>query len=156
MAKAYSRTNDKLTWRSLDPEQHERTCGYWYLVKQDNYAHTAFRTREAFLAWAALYNLTVDADAVPLAGTYAYGRISGQYRRTAHIGVARNTHVAGDYVGGYDEFFALEGDRIRLTDNGEITLGIVTTDADGIRNVHHLNCNMRDRPKFERSGVQVF
>jgi len=140
---AYQRTYNSLSWCSLDRQQHEKTCGYWYVLQEHHGPHTAFRTREEFLAWAALYRLDLDADAVPQIGTHAYGRLSGQYRRTSHLS--------------YDEFFAIDGERIRLMDNGEVTLGLVANDADGTRNVHHLNCNMCDRPKFERgAGPQVF
>ena len=146
---AHTQTFKSLHWTSLDPEQHAKTCGYWYIITAYGGApHTAFATRDAFLAWAARLGLAVDADTVPHAGTWSHGRIAGDYCRASHIG----TRAVGsiEYVGGYDEFWALQGPRVRVMDNGDVTTGIITTDADGKRTLHHLNPNMRDRPVFPR------
>lgn len=152
---AYTQPYKNLSWCSLTQEQHAKTCGYWYTVMSSGTSHTAFATRESFLSWAGRLGLTVDAAVIPLAGTHGYGAIGGEYRRASHIG----THADGDplsaYVGGYDEFFALRGERIRCMDNADVTLGIITVDDDGVRTLHHLNCNMRDRPVFPRDRSTI-
>jgi hypothetical protein len=61
--------------------------------------------------------------------------VKGAYRVTSHLS--------------YDEFFSLRGPRIRHMDNSDYTLGILVKDADGVVNLHHLNCNLLDRPVFE-------
>jgi len=153
----YTRTYSSLSWASLDPSQHAKTCGYWYVVHSSAISHTAFRTREAFLAWVAGLGLSVDEQAIPQAGTWAYGRINGEYNRASHVGVADESDPSRfSYVGGYDEFFALRGPRVRMVDNGRTTTGIITTDEGGIKTIHHLNCNMGDRPDFPHNQGTVF
>ena len=41
----YKQTYDSLHATTLDPEQHKRTCGYWFIVTNGAMAHTAFATR---------------------------------------------------------------------------------------------------------------
>jgi hypothetical protein len=40
-------------------------------------------------------------------------------------------------------------------DNADYTLGILETDEDGVVNLHHLNCNLRDRPVFEPAASRA-
>jgi hypothetical protein len=49
-----------------------------------------------------------------------------------------------------EEFDALSNviGEVRQLDNAEYTLGKVTQDADGVRTVHYLNCNVHDRVRF--------
>jgi hypothetical protein len=49
----------------------------------------------------------------------------------------------------YDEFYALDGERSRDLSNGDWTLAIITKDEQGIKTVHTLNPNCRDRPVFD-------
>ena len=150
---AYSQSFNSLRWCSLDADQHAKTCGYWYVITDGAMSHTAFRTRESFLSWASRLGLDVESDTVPQAGVFAHGKINGTYRRALHIGAHAENSL--EYVGGYDEFFALKGPRIRAMDNGDVTVGIITSDDDGFRTLHVLNPNMRDRPILTRDHSTI-
>jgi len=137
----YTQLYERLYWCSLDRDAHARTCGYWYTVTSYGATpHTAFRTRAALMRWLDDRGLTVQGE-VPQAGTHAHGTIDGSYRRSSHMS--------------YDEFYAVDGLRTRVMDNGDYTLGIISTDADGLRTVHHLNPNRRDRPAFDHRASQA-
>lgn len=119
---------------SLTKEQHAQTCGYWYLVQTACRAHTAFHSREHLLTWLEDRGLVLTGEPA-MAPEHSVVTAEGRYRRTSHMS--------------YDAFFSLPGKRVRLLDNGDYTLGIITYDEDGVATEHHLNCNMRDRPIFE-------
>lgn len=126
-----TRTYNNLTFASITPEQHARTCGYWYLVQQNHTPYTAFATLEAFYRWAGERGLSVDESKIPAKGQHSYQQISGSFREACHM----------DPVA----FNAIEGDETRQLDNGSYTAGKITTDADGLRTVHYLNCNVKER-----------
>lgn len=138
---AYTQLYEYLHWCALDPDARARTCGYWYtMTSYGATPHTAFRTRPAFMRWLEDRNLSVRGE-VPEPGNYAHGSIDGSYRRASHMS--------------YDEFYAIDGLRTRVLDNADYTLGIVSTDPDGLRTVHHLNPNCRDRPDFDYRASQA-
>ncbi len=116
-----------------------KTCGYWYLVTTDATSHTAFATLDGLMNWLNDRGLVLEGT-LPERGTHAVLRIAGSYRTTSHLS--------------YDDFYRLEGGRIRHLDNGDYTLGVVTEDEDGVRNVHYLNCNLLDRPVFDYLASQ--
>lgn len=112
---------------ALSPEQAARTCGpYPFVCQHQGMAFTAFLSVADRDEWLRMRGLTLDGTTV--AGAYA-----------------ERMHWS------YDEFYALTGDRIRVMSNGDFTLGIVTTDAEGMRTVHTLNPNCRERPVFPHS-----
>jgi len=125
---------DNLRVTSLTEEQHLKTCGYWYLVTSRSMSHTAFKDRENLLQWMEERCLTLKGE-LAMAGTNSTVQIAGAYRRTSHMS--------------YDEFYSLEGTRVRIVDNGDYTLGIICVDDDHFANVHHLNCNLSDRLIFD-------
>jgi hypothetical protein len=127
MTNAYTQTFDRLTICALDREQHERTCGYWYTVQSRMTAHTAFATKAQAMRWLERLGLTI-AQELPDAGTHGFQPIIGAYRRSSHMDVA--------------EFEALRGELVPCLDNAQYTKGVITEDADGIRTLHHLNCNV--------------
>ncbi|EHK77704.1 hypothetical protein SM0020_12290 [Sinorhizobium meliloti CCNWSX0020] len=122
----YTQTFDRLTICALDPEQHERTCGYWYVVQNMHGPHTAFRTKAQAMRWLERLGLTIERE-LPEAGQHDFQWIKGGYRRSSHMDVAA--------------FAALQGVEVPCLDNAQYTKGVITTDADGIRTLHHLNCN---------------
>jgi len=137
----YTQTYERLHWCALTPEARERTCGYWYTVTSNGATpHTAFRTRAALMRWLDDRGLTVEGE-IPEPGNYAHGPIIGSYRRASHLS--------------YDRFYDVEGLRTRVMDNADYTLGIISTDADGLRTIHHLNPNCRDRPIFDYRSSQA-
>lgn len=114
---------------------HERTCGYWYLVHCDwATSHTAFAQREHFLTWLEHLGLSLEAP-IPEHGQHSGQKIVGSYRTAAHMS--------------YDAFYALQGLQVRTMSNGRYTLGIITTDTDGIRTLHTLNPNCHYRPEYD-------
>lgn len=120
---------------SLNKEQHERTCGYWYTVTTDYAtAHTAFETKEHLLSWMADLGLSIKEE-LPEAGQWSSQRIIGQYSR----------NMTMDYT----EFDNLQPILTRPTmDNGDYTLGKIT-ETNGVRTVHVLNCNRHDRVIYD-------
>lgn len=117
----------------LSPEHHQRTCGYWYTVTNHATSHTAFATREHLDCWLAERGLHLVAD---ITAEGSYSRIAGGYRRAVHILPPA-------------EFEQLAGLRTRALGNGDYTLAIISTDADGQRTEHTLNCNVPGRPTFD-------
>lgn len=131
---AYVQTYTDFHLCALDPEQHERTCNYWYTARTyGGTPHTAFTTRAQALRWLERLGLSIDGE-LPEAGTHAVFQVSGTYRRASHL----------DPV----EFDRIEGRPVLCLDNARYTLGKITHDADGIRTLHHLNCNVT-RPEFD-------
>jgi len=126
---------NKLTFISITPEQHARTCGYWYLVRQNHGPYKAFATLGAFYRWAEERGLSVDADKIPVRGEFSYQPIVGEFREERYMDS--------------NAFEAIQGSETRQLDNAAYTLGKITTDADGVRTVHYLNCNVRTRPVFD-------
>lgn len=126
---------DQLRINCLTPDWHERTCGYWYTVTQGPYAHTAFATKAGLERWMKERGLE-PAEALPeTRGEYATTPIVGAYREVMHAS--------------YGEFYSLQGEHTRTLSNGRYTLAIVTKDEDGIRTVHTLNPNCRERPEYD-------
>lgn len=132
----YVKTFSQLHLACLDQESHARTCGYWYLISANGCSCTAFAQRESLFRWAEERGLTLPGD-IPAPGNRAFFSIDGAYRDALHL----------------DEqaFYALEGERTRGLQNGDWTLAIVTTDEDGLRTVHKLNPNVKDRPIYDAS-----
>ena len=117
----------------LTPEQHARTCGYWFTVTESATPHTAFATREGLDTWMRLRGLELDQD-LPHEGS---ARILGTYRERCYMDPA--------------QFEAVDSGRLfRTLDNAEYTLGKITEDADGVRVVHYVNVNS-SRVKFDYS-----
>ncbi|WP_372395283.1 hypothetical protein ABMY26_06655 (plasmid) [Azospirillum sp. HJ39] len=126
---------------ALNEEQHGRTCDYWYTVTTHGFTpHTAFRRKAALIRWLDERGLTVDGD-IPEPGTWGYFKITGTYRTAMHWS--------------YDEFFGLQGEETKVLSNGRYTLGIITTDDDGVKVVHNLNPNCRHRPEFDYRTCEI-
>lgn len=125
---------------SLIAEQHRKTCGYWYLVTAMNRSHTAFAKRDHLLQWLQDRGLWLTGELAP-SGEFSVVTVDGVYRRTSHVS--------------YDEFYSLDGRRVRVLDNADYTLGIIVDDADGVANVHLLNCNLRDRLVFDYQASRI-
>jgi hypothetical protein len=135
---AHTHEYTRLGVHVLTPESAQKTCGpYWYAVEYRGMAHTAFRKREHFLQWLEQFGLSLDSE-LGAEGTGDWISISGSYRVTAHCS--------------YDALFLLEGKRVRHLDNGDYTLGVLERDDDGVVNLHHLNCNLLDRPVFDSAA----
>ena len=106
-----------LSLSTLTQEQHERTCGYWYIVEDYHSPHTAFRTREALLRWLDDRNIKLTKD-LPAHGEHSYQHLDGQY--------------ATRYVGGLSDIQGRIEDNIMVLHNAEYTVGYVTHE-DGFR-----------------------
>lgn len=125
---------------SLTAEQHKNTCGYWYVVTSASTPHTAFADRDHLIKWMESLGLSLLGE-LSMAGTQSTVDIHGTYLRTSHLS--------------YDAFYSLDGKRVRVCDNSDYTLGIITEDDNGISELHHLNCNLRDRLVFDYSASRA-
>ena len=131
---------------ALNAEQHARTCGYWYLVQVRFSPHTAFATRSGLERWLDERGLSCEIPTAVQPEDYGKGILNwcavvGSYRRYSHMS--------------YDEFYALPVfARTKVLDNGAYTIGIITNDDDGVRTVHHMNCNCHDRIEYEYTAAR--
>lgn len=125
----YTQIYENLFLHSLNKQQHEKTCGYWYTVTQHGAtAHTAFYTREQALRWLEDRGLTIN-EILNFQGDPGIFEIQGKYKKTSHQDI--NT------------FYNLDGKHIHILDNAQYTLGIITEDQDNIKDVNYLNCNIQ-------------
>ncbi|MBF7012555.1 hypothetical protein QUC32_23180 [Novosphingobium resinovorum] len=131
---AFTQTYDRLHVACLTKDQHRQTCGYWYTVTSNSTPHTAFRTPAALLRWLEDRGLSLASPLPEDCGVHASISIDGAYRTASHMS--------------YDEFYRTGGFHTRLMDNARYTRAIISEDADGLRTVHHLNCNCRERPAY--------
>lgn len=141
----YVETYDRLTVTQVDEPNRERFGGgYTYIVQTRNMAHVAFHKRTSLNLWLKERGLRlaeelVDADgwdSTTLEMADPDGHFTGSYR-IAH------------YVAPVDEFLKLEGELVWQMDNSDYTRAVITRDLDGIRTVHVLNCNVKDRPVLD-------
>lgn len=136
---AYTRTMENMYLSALSDDQHARTCGYWYTVTTyGGTPLTAFRTKAACLAWLERFGLTIDG-ALPDPSKTGGFRVTGSFARISHMEP--------------DALDTIEGRPTLCMDNGAYTLGIVETDADGVRVLHHLNCNV-PRKTFDHAAAR--
>lgn len=126
-------THNNLHACRLNRESHLRTCGYWYTVTSGATAHTAFTTRAGLDRWLLERGLRLTG---PLDAEPSHCAIAGEYRTESHLGDA-------------DVFPELVGDHTRTLSNGDYVVAVITTDEDGVRTVHTLNPNVRDRRTFD-------
>lgn len=131
---------ESLTLTSLTKEQHERTCGYWYLVQERHGSHTAFRTAAAVFRWLEDRCLEMTKE-LPEHGEHSYQEIKGSY----------GTRYLGDRLS-IDES-AVES-MVMVLNNAEYTIGYVTHE-DGIRVV---NIVSRGNPRvtFDYATAQSY
>jgi len=139
----YAKAYGNLRVTSLTLEQRLETCGYWYTITtDDSMAHTAFATERGLLRWLDERGLSLTKP-LPPRGAPSSQMIHGQYTQS-------DTFDLEDF-----EQLLKEGHpKIKVLDNGEYTLGVVTTDARGGKTVHHLNCNIRLRPKYNHAQTR--
>lgn len=130
------RTHSGLHVTSLNEEQHERTCGYWYTVTVGAMAHTAFATRDGLMRWLTERGLTLKFG-LPATKTFGSSPVVGTYHERSYLDDA-------------DEFGLLRPVlATAVMSNGDYTLGLITEDAEGVRTVHSLNPNVKSRYVFE-------
>jgi hypothetical protein len=148
----YTQTFDKLFATSLTPEQHERTCGYWFTVTNGAVAHTAFATRAGLDRWMTERGLTLENE-LPEAGTWGTTRVLYGYRSALH-GESLSDDLADGM--GPGDFYSLQPVMATAAmSNGAYTLAFIT-EEDGIRTVHTLNCNVRSRVVFDRKHTAAW
>lgn len=129
-------TFDNLTLISLDETGHQRTCNYWYLVQHQTRAHTAFETAAGLYRWMDERGLTLAGE-LPAHGIFGVLKINGSYRQESHL------HDA-------DVFPTLETVcESKTMSNGDYVVAKITRDANGVRCVHTLNPNVKDRQVFD-------
>jgi hypothetical protein len=146
---------------SLDPEQHAKTCGYWYVVRTVHFPHTAFRTRTGLERWLAERALALSQP-LPVHGTWSTQTLVGTYR----LDVMLDRQDLADHDFATDG--ALAAPRTlaawqaltpvlttRDVSNGSFTEAKITLDGDGIRTVHILNPNVHSRVVYDYIESQI-
>lgn len=129
---------------ALTPEQHERTCNYWYTVTCGASAHTAFTTKAGLLRWLAERGLSLPAELPAERGTFASMPVTGEYYAASH-GEFSPTDAAPYRMVADDEWHDLVPVVITAAmSNGRWTLAKIT-ETEGVRTVHTLNCNVKSR-----------
>jgi hypothetical protein len=127
-------------WLScLDPESHERHQGYWYTITSGSFAHTAFHMKGALLQWLDERGLKLSEPLPPKRGVYKSMRIKGEYRVASYLNVEAFLKIKPVL-------------KIAQMDNGHYTLGKVT-EENGVRTIHHLNCNIKQRIEFPYKDI---
>lgn len=115
----------------LTPEQHGRTCGYWFTVTDHSTAHTAFRTKDQLMRWLEERNIELTSPLVAH-GEHSYQQLKGEFNTEMHMS--------------YDKFYSLPSIReTRCMSNGNETLALITEDENGIRTIHSMNVNCKYR-----------
>lgn len=136
-------TNKRLSVARITQSRHLQTCGYWLLVQEDGRSHTAFATLAGLLQWAQERGLTIPIM-LPREGRHddlsddrhAWTPIIGAYREQMHMDES--------------EFDAIKPMlETRTLSNGDYVVAKITLDSDGIRTVHTLNPNVRNRHVYE-------
>ena len=119
------RIYDKLRLCQLDPEQSKARLDYWFTVTHGSMSHTAFRTQEALMLWLEERGLKLTEELAEH-GEWKPQKIEGRYVSHMHHN--------------YTEFYGLKDDaeEVRKLSNGSYTLGLITTDAEGIKTVNYL------------------
>lgn len=140
---------------ALTPEWHERTCNYWYTVTTyGGTAHTAFTTKAGLLRWLDERGLTLGGDLPEERGEYATMPVIGEYYTSSH-GEFSPTDENPYRMVADAEFYALEPVVTTATlSNGAYTLALIT-EQDGVRTVHTLNPNVRDRITYDHASMRA-
>lgn len=125
-----------LTVCKLTPEQHERTCGYWYVVTSGAMPHTAFATRAGLNRYMRERGLELAKSLSDVRDEHDVSPINGFYRTESHLYDS-------------DSFESIPGERTRTMSNGDYVVGILEHGADGVVTVHTLNPNVRTRKVFD-------
>lgn len=135
---AYVRVYDHLWLTCLDPEQHERTCNYWYTITNHATAHTAFTEKEELLEWLSDRGLKIPGTLPEQRGEWASFSLVGSYREACYF--------SNDEVETFKAIKPLK--KIAELSNANYTLGKVTEDDQGVRTIHYLNPNVVERIVF--------
>ena len=137
---------------ALTPEQHEKTCNYWYTVTSGATAHTAFTTKAGLMRWLDERGLTLDGELPETRGEWANTDVAGEYLTTSH-----------------GEFSSTEEHPYRMVEddawhqiapvvttwgmsNGRYTVAKISED-NGVRTVHILNPNVKSRTEATDSAA---
>lgn len=115
----------------LTPQQHERTCDYWYVIQNYGLPHTAFRDADDLYEWLAYRGLRLAQRIPAERGIRGHSRILGGYRTALHSDVSVFTRIQPMLC-------------MPVMDNSEYTLGKVTENDASERTVHYLNINYLD------------
>lgn len=115
---------------SLTPEQHQRTCNYWYTVTIGTMAYTAFETERGLYRWMRERGIELT-EPLPARGTFSYQQLAGAF--------------VSNMMMDANAFEELKGEYTKVLSNGEYTLGILTKDEDGHVVVNYLNPNVKTR-----------
>lgn len=132
---------------ALTPEWHEKTCNYWYTVTNGAMAHTAFTTKAGLMRWLAERGLRLDGELPQTRGEYATMRVIGEYYATSH-GNRHPDETEFTILPMVEDAAWREIKPVVITaamSNGRYTLALVTEDKNGVRTVHTLNPNVKDR-----------
>jgi hypothetical protein len=131
-----TRIHSNLHLAVLTEEQHKRTCNYWFVITCQG-PHTAFSSVEGLKNWMQERGLALSQPLTE-AGTHSTQFLVGSYGERAHM----TPEEVFEFDHGLEPVVTT-----RTLSNGDYTLAKIT-EEDGIRVVHTLNPNVRNRTVF--------
>jgi hypothetical protein len=130
-------TNDRLVLTVLTAEQHEQTCNYWYTVTSRAMSLTAFNSLQGLQLWLTERGLKLT-EPLTEPGTFSYQHIEGAY--------IEESHLSNKELADWDNLNPVLVSR--TLSNGDYVVAKITDD-NGVRTVHTLNPNVKDRHTFD-------
>jgi hypothetical protein len=130
----YIQTYANIWVACLDRQQHEETCGYWYTVSSHATSHVAFVTTLGLTQWLDERGLKLTDSLPEERGTHKAIRVEGSYSRAMYMNAEAWKAIEPLFT-------------VSELSNAEYTLGKIT-EENGVRTVHFLNPNVRERTVF--------
>lgn len=121
----------------LTSEQHQRTCNYWYTITERAAPHTAFTSEAGLQNWLTERGIALTQP-LTKPGEWSSQPLAGSY--------VTKSHYTPEDVAYFNQLDALI--TTRTPSNGNYTLAKIT-ETDGIRTVHTLNPNAKERVVFD-------
>jgi hypothetical protein len=137
----YIQTHNALWLGCLDQQQHDRSNDYWYTITSGGCPHTAFRSRRDVLRWLSERGLHL-LERLPEKGTGKHMRIEGTYHRASYLDVQAFVEISPLL-------------KVAEMSNSRYTLAKVT-EQDGVRTIHLLNPNVRERVEFPSDEIRWY
>lgn len=123
--------NDMVCYH-YDEQRAKQTAGpYQYVIQNKGMSYVAFCNLSSMMMWMEERGLSLDK----MIDVNSWVNVQGKHREVAHMETVANFNLRG-------------GRRSMIMSNGDWTECVINDD-DGIRTIHYLNVNVRDRKVFD-------